>query len=192
MLPLDITEAVFADYQTQGRLMPQWRIDVADREAFARRCGTTVDYLFQIAYCQRKPKAGLAVAIELAYATGLRIGDLCRLRWADVGESVQTAKTGARQRLIVTDGLRALLDRARVSTAAADFHAALAFTRASAIRRQQRVDLLPAMPAGWQSGWRVVIDLNNNQRVDPGEPVQQIAPSARRSDPGPPSRAPRR
>lgn len=34
---LDITEAVFADYQAQGRLAPQWRIDVADRQAFARR-----------------------------------------------------------------------------------------------------------------------------------------------------------
>lgn len=55
----------------------------------------------------------LAIAVELAYATGLRIGDLCRLRWADVGESIETAKTGARQRLEDTDVLRALLGRAR-------------------------------------------------------------------------------
>ncbi len=34
---IDITEAVFADYQSQGALQPAWRIDVADRSAFARR-----------------------------------------------------------------------------------------------------------------------------------------------------------
>ncbi|MEY4763922.1 MAG: hypothetical protein RI907_595 [Pseudomonadota bacterium] len=34
---IDITEAVFADYQGQGALQPAWRIDVADRAVFARR-----------------------------------------------------------------------------------------------------------------------------------------------------------
>jgi integrase len=55
----------------------------------------------------------LAVAIELAYATGLRIGDLCRLRWADMGEHVRTQKTGAKQAFQMTDWLGALLNRAR-------------------------------------------------------------------------------
>lgn len=55
----------------------------------------------------------LAVAVELAYSTGLRIGDLCRLRWADVADGLQTAKTGARQAWTMTEGLRGLLDRAR-------------------------------------------------------------------------------
>ncbi len=68
-------------------------------------------------------------------------------------------------------GFRTLLDRVRVTTAAADFRAALAFARCAAIRRGQRVDLLPAAPAGWNSGWKVVVDLNNNQQVDVGEPV---------------------
>ncbi len=77
--------------------------------------------------------------------------------------------------LAMSDG-RALLDRVRVGTAAADFRAAIAFTRAAAIRRQQRVDLLPATSAGWRSGWAVVVDLNNNQRVDPGEPVLRAGP----------------
>jgi DNA-binding transcriptional regulator YdaS (Cro superfamily) len=35
-----------------------------DREAFAAKCGTSVDYLFQIAYGERTPKVGLVVAIE--------------------------------------------------------------------------------------------------------------------------------
>jgi len=50
---LDITEAVFADYQTQGRLMPQWRIDVADREAFARRSLCTQFNETDLAFLQR-------------------------------------------------------------------------------------------------------------------------------------------
>lgn len=73
-------------------------------------------------------------------------------------------------------GFRTLLDRIRVSTTAADFRTALAFTRSSAIRRGQRVDLLPASPAGWHTGWRVVLDLNNNQQLDPGEPVLRAGP----------------
>lgn len=37
MSVLDITEAIFTDHQAQGALQPAWRIDVADRDAFARR-----------------------------------------------------------------------------------------------------------------------------------------------------------
>lgn len=55
----------------------------------------------------------LSVAIELAYATGLRIGDLCALRWADLAGIVDTQKTGARQEFETTDDFAALLARAR-------------------------------------------------------------------------------
>ncbi|MDX9844166.1 MAG: type VI secretion system tip protein TssI/VgrG [Aquabacterium sp.] len=50
---LDITEAIFADYQSQGRLMPQWRIDVADREAFAKRSLCTQFNETDLAFLQR-------------------------------------------------------------------------------------------------------------------------------------------
>ena len=53
MSVLDITEAVFADYQSQGRLMPQWRIDVADREAFAKRSLCTQFNETDLAFLQR-------------------------------------------------------------------------------------------------------------------------------------------
>lgn len=43
-----------------------------EREAFAAKCGTTVDYLFQVAYGQRTPKVGLAVAIERESASHVR------------------------------------------------------------------------------------------------------------------------
>jgi integrase len=55
----------------------------------------------------------LAIAIELAYATGLRISDLCALRWADLGTAMQTQKTGARLRIEATDDVAPLLERAR-------------------------------------------------------------------------------
>lgn len=55
----------------------------------------------------------LAVAIEFAYATGLRIADLCRLRWSEIADGVQTAKTGARLMFVGSEGFDALLARAR-------------------------------------------------------------------------------
>lgn len=56
----------------------------------------------------------LSVAIELAYATGLRIGDLCALRWATLDGVVETQKTGARQAIEGSDALSVILARARV------------------------------------------------------------------------------
>lgn len=47
-------------------------LDAAARLDFATRCGTSVDYLQQIAYGQRKPKVQLAVAIERESAGGVR------------------------------------------------------------------------------------------------------------------------
>lgn len=61
-------------------------------------------------------KAGerVAVAVELAFATGLRISDLCGLRWADFdGGHVRTRKTGVRQAYQHTEELDAVLTRAR-------------------------------------------------------------------------------
>lgn len=57
----------------------------------------------------------LAVAIELAYATGLRISDLVALRWDqfDEGSAVHTKKNGRRQRFTLDDDFKALLARAR-------------------------------------------------------------------------------
>ncbi len=55
----------------------------------------------------------LAVAIELAYATGLRIGDLCRLRWADLEGTFRTQKTGAVATFAASDVLTPILARAR-------------------------------------------------------------------------------
>lgn len=56
----------------------------------------------------------LAVAIELAYATGLRVSDICALRWGDLERGhVRTRKTGVRQRYEADDTLTPILARAK-------------------------------------------------------------------------------
>lgn len=55
----------------------------------------------------------LNVAIELAYATGLRIGDLCGLRWSDLAGVVKTQKTGVPLEIESTDEFGAILARAK-------------------------------------------------------------------------------
>jgi integrase len=68
-------------------------------------------------FAQIRDHAGalLRVAMELAYQTGLRVSDLCRLRWNDFdqGGHVHTEKTGARMRYAITDDLAAVLEAAR-------------------------------------------------------------------------------
>jgi type IV fimbrial biogenesis protein FimT len=78
---------------------------------------------------------------------------------------------------LVVPGFRLWFDRMRVTTAAASFRTALALARNEAIRRGQRVDLLPVLRGDWRSGWRVVIDANNNQQLDAGEIVLYASPS---------------
>ena len=48
----------------------------ADRESFAQRCDTTVEYLFQIGYGRRTPKVGLVVAVERESTAKVRCEDL--------------------------------------------------------------------------------------------------------------------
>ncbi len=78
-------------------------------------------------------------------------------------------------------GFAPVLDRFRLSVASGDFREALAVARNEAIRRGQRVDLLPAVAGNWSAGWIVVIDANNNQMADAGELVlrQRERPDSR-------------
>jgi len=64
-----------------------------------------------------------------------------------------------------------LIDRARVITLVADFHASITRARNEAVRRGRRVDLLPIVAGDWRSGWCVAIDANNNQCIDQGDLV---------------------
>ncbi len=55
----------------------------------------------------------IAVAVDLAFALGLRISDLCGLRWADFDTHVRTRKTGVRQAFERTEELDAILARCK-------------------------------------------------------------------------------
>jgi len=68
-----------------------------------------------------------------------------------------------------------LLDRSRVDAATSDFLAAIAEARSQAVRRGQRIDLLPRIPGDWSSGWQVIVDADNDQRLDPDEIVLRPA-----------------
>lgn len=101
----------FVNWMDQGRLDFNPVFGVRCKRPPARR-----DRLLLDAEIDRIVAAAderLAVAIELAYAMGLRIGDLCALRWADVAGIVETQKTGQRQAFERPDWFGALLARAK-------------------------------------------------------------------------------
>ena len=79
----------------------------------ARRTRYLTDAELLAVRAKSPPK--LQVAIDLAYITGLRISDLLAARWDQFVEAgvIENAKTGFRQRFLVTDDLRAVLASAR-------------------------------------------------------------------------------
>ena len=72
---------------------------------------------------------------------------------------------------LAAPGFTTLIERQKISAITADLVAAIRLTRAEAIRRGQRVDLVPVDGADWRSGWRIFIDSNDNRRVDAGEMI---------------------
>ena len=71
----------------------------------------------------------------------------------------------------------AMLDRLRVTTAAAAFQEAISIARAEALRRHTRVDLIPLQDANWASGWQVLIDADNNHQASAAETVLHRGPA---------------
>jgi type IV fimbrial biogenesis protein FimT len=64
-----------------------------------------------------------------------------------------------------------LIDNQKIAVATADFVAAINLTRAEAIQRSTRVDLVPMDGRSWAAGWIVFVDGNTNLRPDASEPV---------------------
>ncbi len=73
--------------------------------------------------------------------------------------------------LIAVPDFQKLLARQRIDVAARDLFAAILLTRAEAIRRGERVDLVPVNGVDWQSGWVIFIDTNDNHRLDRDEKI---------------------
>ncbi len=72
---------------------------------------------------------------------------------------------------LAVPGFQDLIRKQRLSVAVNAFSGAIHTTRAEAIRRGDRVDLVPADGADWAQGWVVLVDGNGNQRADAGETV---------------------
>ncbi|WP_213957028.1 MULTISPECIES: type VI secretion system Vgr family protein [unclassified Variovorax] len=71
----DIVEAVFADYQTQGKLSPQWRWDIADRSVYPQRGITTQYNESDLAFVTRLlAEEGLFYWFEHQSASGESLG----------------------------------------------------------------------------------------------------------------------
>lgn len=75
---------------------------------------------------------------------------------------------------LAVPALAELIQRQKISAATADLLAAIRLTRAEALRRGQRVDLVPADGVEWASGWMIFIDDNGNRRADAGETILHV------------------
>jgi len=65
-----------------------------------------------------------------------------------------------------------IIKNQEIQTAARDFLAALNLARSEAIRRNMRVDLVPAEDGtDWGKGWVVFVDRNNNLKPDTDEEI---------------------
>ncbi|MBC7498970.1 MAG: GspH/FimT family pseudopilin [Herminiimonas sp.] len=58
---------------------------------------------------------------------------------------------------IAVPNFQSMLNRQRIATVSSDLFASVAYTRAEAIRRGTRVDLLPLDPADWAKGWKISV-----------------------------------
>jgi len=89
---------------------------------------------------------------------------------------------------LAAPALSAILNSARLGSAAQSFQVALQLTRTEAIKRNGRVVLCKSdngsrctKSGGWEQGWIVFHDANNNATVDVGEVVLQREQSLARS-----------
>ena len=67
--------------------------------------------------------------------------------------------------------LGTLLDRVQINAAVGELRFAIQAARLQAMQRAQRIDIVPVADGDWSQGWVVLVDANNNQRLDAGEKV---------------------
>lgn len=79
---------------------------------------------------------------------------------------------------VAVPGMQQWIDAVRIGTLVRALHSDLQLARSEAIRRGERVVLCAAdnetacaATPGWQRGWLMFVDSNNNARRDPGESV---------------------
>jgi DNA-binding transcriptional regulator YdaS (Cro superfamily) len=73
------------------------KLPIEQREELAIRCGTSFDYLRQIAYGNRQCKEALAIKLEKFTDRELRCEDLCpQVDWAFLRQGAQKVEGGER------------------------------------------------------------------------------------------------
>ncbi|AZP11327.1 GspH/FimT family pseudopilin [Undibacterium parvum] len=72
---------------------------------------------------------------------------------------------------IAIPSFKTMIENQRLVTTASEFYAAVNLTRAEAIKRGARVNMVANDGAKWTSGWTVFIDANDNLLVDAGETI---------------------
>lgn len=79
---------------------------------------------------------------------------------------------------VAVPGMQYWVDAVRIGTLVRALHSDLQLARSEAIRRGERVVMCAAhsqtscaVVPGWQQGWLMFVDVNNNARRDEGEPV---------------------
>ena len=72
---------------------------------------------------------------------------------------------------IAIPSFKTMIDTQRLVSTASEFYAAINLTRAEAIKRGNRVNMIANDGTNWTSGWTVFIDSNDNLQVDAGETV---------------------
>jgi type IV fimbrial biogenesis protein FimT len=72
---------------------------------------------------------------------------------------------------IAIPSFKTMIDNQRLVTTASEFYAAINLTRAEAIKRGARVNIVANDGVKWTSGWTVFIDSNENLKVDAGETI---------------------
>ncbi|MFZ6845986.1 GspH/FimT family pseudopilin [Undibacterium sp. RuTC16W] len=66
---------------------------------------------------------------------------------------------------------RTFIDSQKIVTTASEFYGGINMTRAEAIKRGARVDMVATDGTNWNKGWTIFIDANDNHKVDAGETI---------------------
>lgn len=114
---MSLMRGAFRRYATNGKTNPFEDVVIRNREtgnARVNRKPLTATEAQRLFDCARE-NAAIYPLIVCAACTGMRIGDVCNLKWADVDLrggfiDVVTAKTGKRVTLPIFDRLREVLD----------------------------------------------------------------------------------
>lgn len=69
--------------------------------------------------------------------------------------------------------MRSIIAHAQLNATVSDLYGAINLTRAQAIARGGRVQLVPLEPRGadWDAGWVIFVDTNGDRRPGPGEEI---------------------